>query len=253
MIGASRIVNLASVGRRTMSSAKFTLPDLPYGFGELEPVISGQIMQLHHSKHHAAYVTNLNAATAKLEEALHKHDVTGIVAAQQAIRFNGGGHVNHTIFWKNLAPPKKGGGEPPTGDLKTLIDGQYGSLDNFIATMSAATVGVQGSGWGWLGYDKANKKLSIVATSNQDPLEATTGLVPLLGIDVWEHAYYLDVSGFLALHKCFAVITLRAYFAVQERTRGLRQEHLEDCQLEGCCGAPPGCEEVKELPALTRL
>jgi Fe-Mn family superoxide dismutase len=175
-----------------MSTAKFTLPDLAYGFGELEPVISGTIMQLHHSKHHATYVANLNAATAKLEEALHKNDVTGIVAAQQAIRFNGGGHVNHTIFWKNLAPPKKGGGEPPTGDLKTLIDNQYGNLDNLIAKMSTATVAVQGSGWGWLGFDKVNGKLSIVATSNQDPLEATTGLVPLLGIDVWEHAYYLD-------------------------------------------------------------
>jgi Fe-Mn family superoxide dismutase len=175
-----------------MSTAKFTLPDLAYGYGELEPVISGNIMQLHHAKHHATYVTNLNAATAKLEEALHKNDITGIVAAQQAIKFNGGGHVNHTIFWKNLAPPKKGGGEPPIGDLKTLIDNQYGNLDNLVAKMSTATVAVQGSGWGWLGYDKVNGKLSIVATSNQDPLEASTGLVPLLGIDVWEHAYYLD-------------------------------------------------------------
>lgn len=179
-------------GRRFLSTTKFTLPDLSYGYGELEPVISGTIMQLHHSKHHAAYVTNLNLATTKLEEALHKNDVNGIVAAQQAIKFNGGGHVNHTIFWKNLAPPSKGGGEPPSGDLKTLIDNQYGNLDNLIAKMSTATVAVQGSGWGWLGYDKVNSKLSIVATTNQDPLEASTGLVPLLGIDVWEHAYYLD-------------------------------------------------------------
>lgn len=196
MIGTLRCAPAVQISRRLMGTAKFTLPDLPYGFGELEPVISGQIMQLHHSKHHAAYVANLNVATAKLEESLSKNDVTGIVSAQQAIRFNGGGHINHTIFWQNLAPPKKGGGEPPTGDLKTLIDGQYGSLDSLVSTMSAATVAVQGSGWGWLGYDKANKKLSIVATTNQDPLEATTGLVPLLGIDVWEHAYYLDVSLF---------------------------------------------------------
>eukprot|EP01033_Poteriospumella_lacustris_P015395 gene15395-11004_t len=190
MIG-SRLMKSAA-GRRLLSTSKFTLPDLSYGYGELEPVISGTIMQLHHSKHHAAYVTNLNIAAAKLEEALHKNDVTGIVAAQQAIKFNGGGHVNHTIFWKNLAPPSKGGGEPPSGELKTLIDNQYGNLDNFIAKMSAATVAVQGSGWGWLGYDKVNSKLSIVATTNQDPLEASVGLVPLLGIDVWEHAYYLD-------------------------------------------------------------
>lgn len=180
--------------RRFLSTTKFTLPDLSYGYGELEPVISGTIMQLHHSKHHAAYVTNLNAAAAKLEEAIHKNDVTGIVAAQQAIKFNGGGHLNHTIFWKNLAPPSKGGGELPNGELKTLIESQFGSLDNLVAKMSAATVGVQGSGWGWLGYDKAGQRLAIATTGNQDPLEATTGLVPLLGIDVWEHAYYLDVS-----------------------------------------------------------
>mmetsp|Transcript_3561 Transcript_3561/g.3919 ORF Transcript_3561/g.3919 Transcript_3561/m.3919 type:complete len:223 (-) Transcript_3561:87-755(-) len=183
---------VTSSAKRSFSTAKFTLPDLTYDYGELDPFISPQIMQLHHSKHHAAYVNNLNVASAKLEEALHKNDVTQVVALQQAIKFNGGGHLNHTIFWKNLAPPKKGGGEAPVGDLKTLIDGQYGNLDNLVASLSAAAVGVQGSGWGWLGYDKVNKKLSIATTGNQDPLEATTGLVPLLGIDVWEHAYYLD-------------------------------------------------------------
>lgn len=193
---ASRVIK-STVSRRYFSAGKFTLPDLSYDYGELEPVISGTIMQIHHSKHHAAYVTNLNLATAKLEESIQKNDITGIVAAQQAIKFNGGGHLNHTIFWKNLAPPSKGGGEPPTGELKSLIDAQFGSLDNFIAKMSASTVAVQGSGWGWLGYDKVGQKLSIVATSNQDPLEASTGLVPLLGIDVWEHAYYLDVSYFV--------------------------------------------------------
>jgi Fe-Mn family superoxide dismutase len=151
-------------------------------------------MQLHHSKHHAAYVNNLNIANAKLEEALHKGDTSAVIALQQNIKFNGGGHLNHSIFWKNLAPPKKGGGEPPSGDLAQMINAQYGSFDNFVTTMSAAAVGVQGSGWGWLGYDKTNKRLAITTTGNQDPLEATTGLVPLFGIDVWEHAYYLDVS-----------------------------------------------------------
>lgn len=181
-------------GRRALSTTKFTLPDLTYDYGELEPFISGNIMQLHHSKHHAAYVTNLNLATVKLEEALHKGDTTQIVQLQQNIKFNGGGHLNHTIFWKNLAPPKKGGGEAPTGDFATAINAQYGSFDNLVASLSAASVGVQGSGWGWLGYDKTNKRLAITTTANQDPLEATAGLVPLLGIDVWEHAYYLDVS-----------------------------------------------------------
>jgi len=183
---------LINAGRKLSTSSKFVLPGLEYDYGELEPFIKAEIMEIHYSKHHATYVNNLNVASEKLQESLSKNDVSSVIALQQAIKFNGGGHLNHTIFWKNLAPPKKGGGEPPTGDLKTMIEAQYGSLDSFKTIMSNATVAVQGSGWGWLGYDKVSKKLSITTTANQDPLEATTGLVPLLGIDVWEHAYYLQ-------------------------------------------------------------
>lgn len=153
-------------------------------------------MQIHHSKHHAAYVTNLNVAHAKLDEAVHKGDISGAIALQAAIKFNGGGHLNHSIFWENLISPKKGGGELANGDLKTMIDAQFGNLENFQNTFTAATVAVQGSGWGWLGYDKTNKRLQIATCANQDPLQATTGLVPLLGIDVWEHAYYLQYKNF---------------------------------------------------------
>ena len=106
--------------------------------------------------------------------------------------FLGGGHLNHSIFWQNLSPIGRGGGELPDGDLQNLIKSQYGSLESFQKTMSAVTVGVQGSGWGWLGYDKTNNRLVITTCANQDPLQATTGLIPLLGIDVWEHAYYLQ-------------------------------------------------------------
>ena len=151
-------------------------------------------MQLHHSKHHNAYVTNYNIAVAKLEESITKNDVNSIVTLQSTIKFNGGGHLNHSIFWKNLISPKKGGGELKPGELKTLIETQFGSVDSLQTKLSAATVAVQGSGWGWLGYDKTSQKLVVATTSNQDPLEATTGLVPLFGIDVWEHAYYLQVS-----------------------------------------------------------
>jgi Fe-Mn family superoxide dismutase len=105
--------------------------------------------------------------------------------------FPGGGHVNHSIFWTNLAPPKKGGGAPPTGDLAKRIETQWGSLDNFINKFSTQTAAVQGSGWGWLGYNKEQDRLVIQTLPNQDPL-STTGLAPLLGIDVWEHAYYLQ-------------------------------------------------------------
>lgn len=174
------------------SMSKFVLPDLPYDFGALEPSISATIMEIHHQKHHQTYVNNLNMFMEKLAEAESKNDVSGIVSCQQAIKFNGGGHLNHSIFWNNLAPAGKGGGEIESGDLLAMIESQYNSLEEFQTKFSGITAAVQGSGWGWLGYDTVNKKLSITTTANQDPLEATTGLKPLLGIDVWEHAYYLD-------------------------------------------------------------
>jgi len=169
-----------------------TLPPLDYDYGALEPAISGEIMQIHHTKHHQAYVTNLNASLEKLYEAEKKKDLTQVIALQQAIKFNGGGHINHSIFWKNLTPIKNGGGHLEDGDLHNMIKAQWGNLDNLQTTMNTACAGVQGSGWGWLGYDKVGKKLTIASCANQDPLQATTGLIPILGIDVWEHAYYLQ-------------------------------------------------------------
>lgn len=115
-------------------------------------------------------------------------DIRTAIQLQGALKFNGGGHINHTIFWTNLS---KDGGEP-TGDLLNQIKQDFGSVENLQKQLSAITVGVQGSGWGWLGYDKAGKRLQIASCQNQDPLEPTTGLVPLFGIDVWEHAYYLQ-------------------------------------------------------------
>jgi superoxide dismutase, Fe-Mn family len=165
---------------------KQTLPDLPYAYDALEPVISGEIMELHHSKHHNTYVNNYNALVEKATD-----DVAGDIALQSAIKFNGGGHVNHSIFWTNLAPISEGGGTPPTGELLEAIKKEFGSLEQFIAQFSAKTAAVQGSGWGWLGYDAGKKRLAIETCANQDPL-STKGLVPLLGVDVWEHAYYLQ-------------------------------------------------------------
>jgi len=184
--------SLARVAPRVASRSLYTLPPLKYGYGELEPIISGQIMEIHHTKHHNTYVTNLNVATEKLAAAQAASDVSAIIALQGAIKFNGGGHLNHSIFWENLAPPSKGGGGEPEGELAKLIAAKFGSFDKMKAALSGFTVGVQGSGWGWLGYDKATNSVAIATCPNQDPLEATTGLVPLFGIDVWEHAYYLD-------------------------------------------------------------
>ena len=180
-----------SLGFKTLASvrSKHSLPDLPYDYNALEPAISAEIMKLHHTKHHATYVNNLNVAEEKLAEALHKKDTASIVQLQNVIKFNGGGHINHTIFWQNMSP--SGGGEP-SGDLLAAIQNSFPSVEALKQSLTAAAVGVQGSGWAWLGYCKDSGKLRVTTTANQDPLQPTTGLVPMLGIDVWEHAYYLQ-------------------------------------------------------------
>jgi Fe-Mn family superoxide dismutase len=170
---------------------QYKLPDLGYDFNALEPVINAEIMELHYSKHHAGYVNNLNKALEQLAEAEQKNDLPAQIALQSVIKFNGGGNINHSIFWTNLAPVNKGGGTPPEGSLAKAIDADFGSLDKFIETFNAKTVAIQGSGWGWLGYNKNNHRLEIATCDNQDPL-VLKGLIPLLGIDVWEHAYYLQ-------------------------------------------------------------
>lgn len=169
----------------------YQLPELPYSFDALEPVISAEIMELHYSKHHKGYVTNLNAALEKYHEAESKNDVAQMIALQSAIKFNGGGHINHSIFWTILAPISKGGGGVPSGALAKMIERDFGSFDAFKERFNTATVAIQGSGWGWLGYSKGHKRLEIAICSNQDPL-STHSLVPIMGVDVWEHAYYLQ-------------------------------------------------------------
>ncbi|CAG2105251.1 unnamed protein product [Medioppia subpectinata] len=177
------------VGVRDWCRGKHTLPDLPYDYNALEPVISAEIMQLHHQKHHQTYVNNLNVAQEKLHAAINSKDVSAQIALEPVLRFNGGGHINHSIFWQNLSP--KGGGEPE-GDLLVEIKGSFTTFEKMKSEMSVVAAGVQGSGWAWLGYCPKTQKLRIASCVNQDPLFATTGLVPLLGIDVWEHAYYLQ-------------------------------------------------------------
>ena len=169
----------------------YQLPELPFALDALEPVISKQIMDLHYNKHHKAYVTNLNTALEKYHEAETKGDMPAMVALQSAIKFNGGGHINHSIFWSILAPISKGLNHGPKGDLAKMIDRDFGSFDAFKEKFNTLTVGIQGSGWGWLGYNKGQKRLEVTTTANQDPL-STQGLVPLFGVDVWEHAYYLQ-------------------------------------------------------------
>ncbi len=178
-----------------------SLPALPYDFAALEPVIDTQTMQIHHGKHHGGYVTNLNnaisgqpALEAKSAEAL----IAGLSAAPEAVRTavrnNGGGHVNHSMFWRIMAPQGKGGGGEPTGDLAAALKSTFGSFADFKTRFMDAGAKRFGSGWVWLVL--RDGKLEIGSTANQDnPLmgQAVTGLAgkPVLGLDVWEHAYYL--------------------------------------------------------------
>ncbi|WP_313628873.1 superoxide dismutase [Enterococcus italicus] len=170
----------------------YTLPDLPYAYDALEPYIDVETMHLHHDKHHNTYVTNLNAAVEKHPELAEK-SVEELISSmstvpediQTAVRNNGGGHANHSFFWEILAP--NAGGEP-TGDLKAAIDETFGSFDELKAEFKAAATGRFGSGWAWLVLD--NGTLKVTSTANQDsPL--MEGQTPVLGLDVWEHAYYL--------------------------------------------------------------
>ncbi|KAI5288568.1 hypothetical protein KEM54_005108 [Ascosphaera aggregata] len=141
--------------------SKVTLPDLKYDFGALEPAISGQIMETHYTKHHQTYVNNYNASIEKLAEAQEKGDIQTQIALQSAINFNGGGHINHTLFWENLAPQSAGGGAPPEGALSAAIVAKYGSYDKFTEQFNAALAGIQGSGWAWLVKDKATGEIGI--------------------------------------------------------------------------------------------
>lgn len=186
---------LAKSAAAYLSSApaggKHTLPDLSYDYAALEPAISAETMEIHHSKHHNTYVTNLNVSLEKLDAAVSAGDVSSIIGLQGALKFNGGGHLNHTLFWENLCA--KGSSEFPTsGPLADAVKARFGGVDEMKAELGAITVGVQGSGWGWLGFDAKTGRIEPATCANQDPLHATTGLVPLLGIDVWEHAYYVD-------------------------------------------------------------
>ena len=170
----------------------FELPSLPYAYNALEPHIDAMTMEIHHSKHHNAYVTNLNAALDKhphlagksLEELVTNPDSLP-EDIRTAVRNNGGGHFNHSLFWKVMSP--NGGGEP-SGALAQAISTAFGDFASFKTTFAQAAVGRFGSGWAWLGFKGG--KLTVLSMPNQD-VPMMEGLTPVLGIDVWEHAYYL--------------------------------------------------------------
>ena len=169
--------------------ATYELPELDYAYDALEPHISAEIMELHHSKHHATYVAGANAALEALEaEREGEANPDRVRALSKNLAFNLGGHSNHTIFWKNLSP--NGGGEP-TGELAEAINKDFGSFEKFKAHFSAAALGLQGSGWAVLGYDHISGKLIIQQLTDQQG-NISANFTPLLQLDMWEHAFYLQ-------------------------------------------------------------
>jgi superoxide dismutase, Fe-Mn family len=168
--------------------AAYTLPDLPYDYGALEPHISGEIMQLHHDKHHNTYVTALNEVLEKLAAAREKGDFGAIVGMEKTLSFNLGGHLNHTVFWKNLSPD---GGDKPDGELAAAINESFGSFDGFQAHFTSAATTIQGSGWAILAWDTLGQSLHIVQLYDQQA-NVPVCMVPIVMVDMWEHAFYLQ-------------------------------------------------------------
>ena len=167
---------------------KYTLPELTYDYAALEPSISARIMELHHSKHHAAYVAGANTALDQLAEAREKNDFTWVNKLQKDLAFHLSGHINHSIFWKNLAPTNA---DRADGELAAAINEFFGSFEAFQAHFNAAAMGIQGSGWAFLAWDSVGEKLIIEQLYDQQS-NVATGSIPLLMLDMWEHAFYLD-------------------------------------------------------------
>ncbi|MDS1269571.1 superoxide dismutase [Lipingzhangella sp. LS1_29] len=169
-------------------SAPYSLPDLPYDYGALEPHISGKIMELHHDKHHATYVKGANDALEQLAEAREKNSLGTVTKLEKDLAFHLAGHVNHSVFWPNMSPD---GGDKPQGELAAAIDNFFGSFDAFRAHFSAVATSIQGSGWAILAWDTLGQRLNVHQLyDHQNNL--SVGLYPLLMLDMWEHAFYLD-------------------------------------------------------------
>ncbi|KAA0216531.1 MAG: superoxide dismutase [Leptolyngbya sp. PLA3] len=170
---------------------EYELPPLPYAPEALEPHLDAQTMAIHHDKHHAAYVKGLNAALKALFEIRAGSGDTSLISHwSRQLSFHGSGHLNHTLFWLGMAPAGRGGGGMPTGKLLSQIERDFTSFEQFVAHFKAAATAVEGSGWGWLVWEPLARQLLVLQMENQQKL-LVTGVIPILGIDVWEHAYYL--------------------------------------------------------------
>lgn len=166
----------------------YALPDLPYDYAALEPYISGEIMELHHSKHHNAYVSGINTAVEQLAEARDKDSFGSLSTLEKNLAFHLGGHVNHSVFWPNMSPD---GGDKPTGELAATIDEHFGGFDRFRAHFQANALGVQGSGWSVLTWDSLAQRPFIIQHFDHQG-NVPICMTPLLMLDMWEHTYYLQ-------------------------------------------------------------
>ncbi|MBL4591649.1 MAG: superoxide dismutase [Phycisphaerales bacterium] len=171
---------------------EYTLPTLPYAYDALAPAIDEQTMRIHHDKHHAGYIRGLNKALKQLHAIRDGSGDAGTLQHwQRQLSFHAGGHINHTMFWTGMAPTDNGGGGEPAGLLADTIKRDFGSFEKFSSQFQAASKSVEGSGWGWLIYEPMSNRLMISQMQNQQQM-MFAGAVPLLGVDVWEHAYYLN-------------------------------------------------------------
>ena len=168
--------------------AVYTLPDLDYDYGALAPHIAPEIMELHHSKHHKTYVDGANTALEKLEEARSKGDFANVNKLEKDLAFHLGGHVNHSVFWKNMTP---NGGGRPQGELASALDEFFGSFEGFQKHFNENAKAIQGSGWSVLAWDALGKRLNVLQLFDQQG-NVPLGQTPLLQLDMWEHAYYLQ-------------------------------------------------------------
>jgi superoxide dismutase, Fe-Mn family len=199
----------------------YTLPDLPYDYAALEPHYSAEVLELHHDKHHAAYVKGANETLEKLEAARAADDFAAIVGLQKSMAFNVSGHVLHSLFWKNLSP---NGGGKPEGELQAAVEHFFGDFEAFKAQLAAATTTVQGSGWGALAWEPTGQRL-IVEQIYDHQGNVGNGSEPLLVIDAWEHAYYLQYKNVRADYV-EAIWEIVNWADVAERFARVRQYRL---------------------------
>ena len=177
-------------------SSKLTtavLPKLSYALNELEPFLIKEVVEIHYTKHHQKYVDEYNKWSSILSDAFANGDLHKVQKATDMVTFNAGGHYAHSLYWENLIPANRGGGVPCSGDsqFSKHLASTFGSVDNFISEFNTVCMGIQGSGWAWLAYEPKTKQLSICHTEKHDSVEQK-GKIPLLTVDVWEHAYYLQ-------------------------------------------------------------